>query len=159
MDRQVLDVTCAGRMIWFNKHDQRAIYVDRREGEFTLCDGRTYTIAPDLTADFRQLPFPNNKFRLVVFDPPHLAKCGQNSWLAKKYGRLAPSWQDDICAGFSEAFRVLKPGGVLVFKWSETEIPLKRILELSPIEPLFGHTGTGAKTYWMTFIKPEKGDE
>lgn len=157
--KQVLDATCGGRSMWFDKHDERALYVDNRQESFTLCDGRTYTICPDLTADFRALPFPDESFNLVVFDPPHLVNCGRNSWLAAKYGRLAPSWRDDLQAGFTEAFRVLKPDGVLIFKWSETQIPLKEILPLALYPPLFGHTGTNPKTYWITFMKPRKGEQ
>lgn len=151
----VLDMTAGGRAMWFDKTDNRAVFVDNRRETYTLCDGRTYQINSDMLADFRQLPFDDNSFHLVVFDPPHLTRLGKNSWLAKKYGRLLPSWHDDIHAGFTEAFRVLRPSGVLIFKWSEVQIPLTTILELSPHPPLFGHTGTNPSTYWMTFIKPD----
>ena len=154
MNRPILDMTCGGRMMWFNHEDERAVYVDQRHEKHTLCDGRVFEISPDVFADFRELPFDDNSFYLVVFDPPHLDNVGKNSWLAVKYGRLLPSWQDDIQAGFEEAFRVLKPGGTLIFKWSEVQIPLADVLALTPHKPLFGHTGTNPSTYWMTFHKP-----
>lgn len=119
----VLDMTAGGRAMWFTKTDNRAIFVDNRRENHVLCDGRQYRIDPDILADFRGLPFHDDSFHLVVFDPPHLTRLGKNSWLAKKYGRLLPSWHDDIHAGFTEAFRVLRPGGVLIFKWSEVQIP------------------------------------
>jgi SAM-dependent methyltransferase len=57
--------------------------------------------------------------------------------------------------GFSECFRVLKPGGTLIFKWAETEIPLAEVLALTEHQPLYGHrSGKAAKTHWVAFIKP-----
>ncbi|MGJ9553705.1 class I SAM-dependent methyltransferase, partial [Actinotignum sp. GS-2025b] len=129
--KPALDLTCGARMMWVNKHDERVIYCDIRAETHQLCDGRTLTINPDQKEDFRNLTFPDESFYLVVFDPPHLNHLGHTSWLAKKYGHLAPSWEDDIRAGFEQAFRVLRPGGVLIFKWNETQIPLSRILTLT----------------------------
>lgn len=156
MKPPVLDATCGGRMMWFNKNDPRAIYGDQRTETHTLSDGRTLNITPDVELDFRELPFPDESFHLVVFDPPHLKNVGKTSWLAAKYGRLVPSWEDDITAGFAECFRVLKPCGVLIFKWSEIQIPLADILACTPEAPLFGHTGTNPSTYWMTFMKGQE---
>lgn len=153
----VLDPCCGARMMWHNPHDPRAIFGDIRTESHTLCDGRALEIRPDIQLDFRDLPFPDETFRLVAFDPPHLKSLGQSSWLAKKYGALLPSWQDDIRAGFAECFRVLRPGGVLVFKWNETQIPLADVLALTPEKPLFGtRTGHKNRTHWCTFLKPER---
>jgi hypothetical protein len=76
-------------------------------------------------------------------------------FLAKKYGYLhRGTWSDDLRRGFAECFRVLKYNGVLVFKWNEMHIPLKDILALTPMKPLFGNRGgKAAKTHWVVFIK------
>ena len=56
--------------------------------------------------------------------------------------------------GFSECFRILKPNGVLIFKWCEVQFPLKKILALTKEKPLFGHkSGKAMKTHWVVFIK------
>ncbi len=128
----ILDMCCGSRMFWINKQDPRAIFVDKRNESHTLCDGRPLHIHPDVIADFRALPFADNIFAQVVFDPPNLLRVGENAWMGKKYGALnRDTWRDDLRAGFSEAFRVLWPNGTLIFKWNETQIPTKEILELT----------------------------
>jgi SAM-dependent methyltransferase len=75
--------------------------------------------------------------------------------VANKYGYLAKNtWRDDLRKGFEECFRVLKPEGVLVFKWNECHIPLKEILALAPQQPLFGQRGGRSyKTHFVVFQK------
>ncbi len=151
----VLDVCCGSRMFWFDRKNPAALFCDKREEKHVLCDGRDLEISPDVKCDFTALPFPDNTFFLVVFDPPHMNSLGANSWLAKKYGRLIGDWHDELAEGFRECLRVLKPNGTLVFKWNTTDVPLDEVLALAPIPPLFGHTtGRQAKTVWATFLKP-----
>jgi SAM-dependent methyltransferase len=146
-------------MFYFDKLDDRVLFGDIRSEQHVLCDGRSLKINPDMQIDFRRLPFADESFRVVVFDPPHLVRAGPRSWQAAKYGRLDPvAWQDDLRSGFAECFRVLKPEGVLIFKWNETQIPVSQILALTPARPLIGHkSGKASKTHWITFIKPEEG--
>lgn len=152
----VLDMTAGGRMMWFNKTDRRATFLDQRCEEHHLSNGQHLVIRPNIIGDFRALPFPDEIFHLVVFDPPHLDRLGKTSWTAIKYGALLPTWREDIRAGFEEAFRVLKSNGTLIFKWNECQIPLKEILSLTSHTPLFGHTsGKQAKTHWIAFMKGE----
>lgn len=154
-ERQILDAACGSRMFWFDKNRDDVIYADIRDEVHELCDGRSLEITPDIKADFRNMPFEDESFRLVIFDPPHLKKLGKSSWMAKKYGRLFPSWRDDIKQGFKECFRVLEPGGILVFKWNEIQILVSEILELCEHRPLIGHkSGKRSNTHWMLFMKP-----
>lgn len=153
-EKYILDCCCGSRMFWFDKKHPNVVYVDIREEQHTLCDGRKLEINPDVVADFRSLPFENESFNLVVFDPPHLHKLGKSSWMAKKYGVLLPTWKNDIREGFSECMRVLKPGGVLIFKWNEDQITVKQVLSAIGESPLFGHpSGRSGKTKWMTYMK------
>lgn len=152
-EKIILDPCCGSKMFWFNKNHPNAIYGDCRELETTLCDGRALNIQPDMIMDFTKLPFPDNTFRLVIFDPPHMTSLGANSWMAKKYGRLTTGWQQDIADGFCECLRVLKPEGVLIFKWNESDVSLNEILNLCPINPLITQrTGKNNRTIWATFI-------
>ena len=160
MDQQVLAPASGSRMFWFDKADPRAVFGDIRREDHILCDGRELHVHPDVEMDFRSMPFEDDSFRLVVFDPPHLIRVGQESWTRAKYGALLPSWRDDLADGFAECFRVLRPGGVLIFKWNEDQIPVRDILALTPERPLFGHrSGKASKTHWIAFIKPERPGE
>ena len=152
---KILDACCGSRMFWFDKENPNVTFMDNRELEDTLCDGRKLVIKPNIVGDFRNMPYPNDTFNLVVFDPPHLLKVGENAWLAKKYGKLNQNtWQEDLKQGFRECFRVLKPDGILIFKWNETDITVSEILKLTTHEPLFGHkSGKLQKTHWIVFSK------
>ena len=151
MKATVIDVCCGSKMFWFNKNNPNTVFMDIREFEDTLCDGRKLIIKPDVVGDFKDIPFPDNTFKLAVFDPPHLINLGENSWMAKKYGRLQEGWQNDIKQGFEECMRVLEPHGILVFKWNEEQIKVKDILAAINYKPLFGDRRS--KTLWMVFMK------
>jgi len=139
-------------MFWFDKENENTVFMDNREFEDTLCDGRRLKVSPDIVANFRQIPFPDESFYLVVFDPPHLVRAGESSWIAKKYGKLnSETWKNDIEQGFNECMRVLKPNGTLIFKWNEEQIKLKDVLATIKYKPLFGNKR--AKTHWLVFMK------
>jgi len=160
---KVLDPCCGSRMFWFDRQNPDVVFGDIRHETLTVTDRshgnasgvRTLRIEPDVLLDFRSLPYPDNTFKLVAFDPPHLVNAGPRSWLAAKYGKLGTNWRDDLRTGFAECFRVLDADGVLVFKWNETQVPSTDVLALTPVRPLFGHT-TGRKgmTHWYVFMKP-----
>lgn len=154
----VLDPASGSRMSYFDKGDERVLFGDIRREQHTLSDGRVLTVDPDQLMDFRALPFPDDTFQLVVFDPPHLTNAGETSWLRAKYGVLdRATWQDDLRAGFAECFRVLRPAGTLVFKWNETQIPVREVLALTPERPVVGHrTAKSAATHWMLFLKQDQ---
>lgn len=158
----VLDVCCGPRMMWFDRQNPAVVYGDKRSETITVTDRshgrvdgtRTLRIEPDVLMDFREIPYPDNTFKLVAFDPPHLARAGQKSWMAAKYGKLSDNWREDLSRGFAECFRVLEPEGVLVFKWNETHVKLSEVLKLTPEKPLFGQvSGKSGMTHWLVFMK------
>lgn len=154
MSKEIIDVCCGSRMFWFDKKNKNTIYADKRTESHELCDGRSLEVKPDIEMDFRNIPFDDGTFKLVVFDPPHFVNLGESSWMAKKYGVLNKSWKDDIKQGFTECFRVLQPDGILVFKWNEYQIPLGEILKLTDHKPLFGNKRPAqSKTHWVLFMK------
>lgn len=163
----ILDPCCGSRMWWFDRSHSHTVYGDHRHETITVTDRshgridgeRVLRIEPDQIMDFRALPFPDGTFKLVAFDPPHLVRAGKTSWMAAKYGKLSPDWREDLRRGFAECFRVLALHGVLVFKWNETQVPIKEILALTPERPLFGNTSgrKAALTHWIVFMKLHEG--
>lgn len=155
-EKYIIDVCCGGKMFYFDKNDSRVLFQDIRRVKTTLCDGRSFEVNPDVIGDFTNMSFPDESFRLVIFDPPHLTGEGKNpGWQHIKYGCLdRKTWKQTIRKGFSECFRILKPNGILVFKWNETRYPVSQILELTPYNPILGHkSGRASKTHWLLFIK------
>ena len=159
-NKMILDATCGGRQIWFQKNEPHTLYCDKRRAHFEDNFGsnnahRTIDVNPDIECNFTNLPFPDNTFNLVVLDPPHLIG-GDSSWLKKAF-----SFYDskdaaikDVSDGIRECMRVLKVGGVLIFKWCELHVSTREILDACGIEPLFGHrSGKKSNTHWVTFMK------
>lgn len=163
--KKILDVTCGDRTIWFQKNEPHTIYCDKRREEWeglfgkVLDEGghkrrRHLVINPDVQCDFTKLPFDSCSFSLVVFDPPHIENLTEASWMRKSYGSLDGDWRPMIHAGFHECMRVLKPDGVLIFKWSDISVSTREILDVIGEEPLFGHrSGRKMNTHWMCFMK------
>lgn len=151
----ILDACCGSRMFWFDKNNPNALYIDKRSEEFTACDGRSIKVRPDIIADFRELPFEDCSFKLVVFDPPHDMYAGKNSYTSQKYGNLdKDNWRQDLKKGFDECMRVLDHHGTLIFKWNEMRVNVNEVLDIFQSKPLFGHkSGKASKTHWITFMK------
>jgi SAM-dependent methyltransferase len=154
----ILDACCGGRAFWFDKQNPDVLFVDRRVMQPEVVgkgiDARVRKCLPDVVMDFRCLDIPDRTFQLVVFDPPHLF-LGENSYMGKCYGSLDKlTWRQDIRKGFSECFRVLKTGGILIFKWNECDVLLSEVLKCTDEKPLFGHpSGKSQKTHWLCFMK------
>ena len=160
---RVLDACCGGRMFWFDREHPNVVFMDIRS-EVVKCDrgpgsaGHSdLVVAPDVIANFTAMPFADDSFDLVVFDPPHIrgTEARASSIIGGKYGVLFPGWEQVLAEGFSECFRVLRAGGTLIFKWCEVEIPLSKVLSLTDISPMFGHrSGKKAATHWVAFYAP-----
>lgn len=148
---KILDACCGSRMFWFDKENEHTTFMDIREEQFEIHDKKV-NVKPDVIGDFRNMPFEDNTFDLVVFDPPHLKWVGHNSIMRAQYGQLdKDNWPEDISKGFDECMRVLKTNGTLVFKWSDVQINIREVLKAIKHEPLFGDQ-RGA-TRWIVFVK------
>ena len=74
------------------------VFGDIREKEtHLLTNGQTIHIEPDEVMDFRAIPYPDETFQMVVFDPPHRIKLTAESDFIKKYGQLdKDTWREDL---------------------------------------------------------------
>lgn len=170
---EILDATCGGRSIWLdgNKDRDDTLYIDIREEDdpdflqrgAQLERNRQYTVEADEIQDFRDLPYEDGSFRLIVWDPPHIERSNGmqslNGIMVRKYGALhAETWQSDLKQGFEELWRVLKPGGTLCFKFADEAAEFSDVLDLFPRDPLFGTTTNmnRTETRWFVFYKPER---
>lgn len=154
---KILDACCGSRMFWFEKDHPDVTYMDIRQEKFEI-HAKKVNVDPDIVGDFRDMPFDDETFDLIIFDPPHLKWAGQNSIMRAQYGQLnKDTWQEDIFLGFSECMRVLRSDGTLIFKWSDVQIHVKEILDLLKkvgCTPLLGDQR--GKTRWLVFIKNKR---
>lgn len=156
--RYILDACCGGKMMYFDKNDSRVLSQDVRVVPKMKIEsnGSYFEVKPDVVGDFTRMGFADKEFPVVVFDPPHL-RCGRTSFMYLKYGTLDARWSETIRRGFAECFRVLRPMGVLIFKWSDSFKSLDAVLELSPEKPLFVHKTMSRSmkrfTYFVIFVK------
>lgn len=159
MNKRVIDACCGGKHFWFDKNNPDVEFCDKRyEKDIILCNGQHIHVTPSTVCDFKNLPFENDSYYLAVFDPPHLINKSENAWMVKKYGTLPINWREELKQGFDECMRVLKPNGILIFKWNEVEIPTSEIIKVFNRQPLFGHkSGKRMNTNWLVFMKDGGG--
>lgn len=120
--KPIIDVCCGSKMFWFDKENPNVEFCDNRVvPRHEYYKSMYIEIKPDTVCDFTSLPFKDKQFKLVVFDPPHLTRAGDSSWMALKYGCLKGDWKTMLSKGFDECMRVLDDFGVLIFKWSEVQ--------------------------------------
>jgi SAM-dependent methyltransferase len=161
---EILDACCGGRMWWFDKNHPLAVYMDKREAERGAVGALTgrpewnpsWECKPDLIGDFCAMPFADESCQLVGLVPPHVVRAKQppEGVNGLKYGALHPDTeQDDLRRAFAECWRVLAPGGTLVFKWAG---PLSRVEPHFPAAPIVGTRAARGddKTRWIIFYKP-----
>lgn len=151
----ILDATCGGRHLWNDKNRADTVYIDQRVlPPGTIPIRPNWCVKPDIIASFTNMPFSDATFEMVVYDPPHIIRDNPSkSFLRTKYGELrSADWQDTIAKGFAECWRVLKPGGTLVFKWSNANIPTSDVLALFAETPLFK---CNADVSWHIYRKPK----
>ena len=153
----ILDATCGFKSTWFEKniHDG-VVYIDHRVMKpLKLPNGRNWEILPDIKAKWQALPFRDNVFSCIYFDPPQIfAKRKKKETMVMKitYDVLDPwTWRETIRKAFFEFMRVLKPDGVIVLKWNETGKSLDEFLDCCPLKPMFG-TPTNHNSRHLTFF-------
>ena len=161
---KILDASCGPKTIWYQKKHPFVTFMDIRKetintlqlGNKLVCK-RSIKIDPDVVADWKDIPFGDDWFDMVIFDPPHIVQKNitKPSQIKLKYGYfLESNYKTILKDGIAELFRVLKSEGVFIFKWCETSKKVDEILKLFPYRPMFGtRTGQANKNHWIVFIQ------
>lgn len=161
---QVLDATCGGRQGWITKTYPHALYMDIRVRPPGFVEQRpNFSVLPEVRGDFATMPFEDDRFNMVYYDPPHVIRkeSNENSWVSQKYGTLLmENWKAVILDGLLDCWRVLCSGGCLIFKWSDVDEEGKQVIDMFPHKPLFGtRSGKDNNTIWYCFYKRKESDE
>lgn len=170
---KILDATCGMKGIWYQKNHPFVTFMDKRKGQFDMkVDNpnisfkarRITKVMPDVISEWKDTPFPDNYFDMVIFDPPHLIleRGKKMPALVNRYGCL---YKDDykkvLKEGIKKLFDVLKPEGIFIFKWCENSAKTEDIIKLFPYKPMFG-SNTKSKghtaNFWILFIKYNRDD-
>ncbi len=106
-DWLTLDCAYGEGVFWRKRRPTNLVTSDLKPGAQTV-------------ADFACLPFPDNTFQAVVFDPPYKLNGTPTKEVDHRYGVETPTrWQDRMSlmqCGFIDAERVLAPKGHLLVK-------------------------------------------
>jgi hypothetical protein len=161
---KILDATCGSKGIWYIKNHPFVTFMDKRK-ETVLSNHkhqkkREYVINPDIISEWKDAPFPDNYFDIVIFDPPHLIINRDKpklSTMDKQYGNLyKDNWRQELKIGIKKLFDILKPEGVFILKWCENSVKVDEIIKMCPYPPLFGSNTKGrghTANFWIMFIK------
>ncbi len=107
----LLDATAGYRMMWPNKHPPNTVFMDKK-----------FDVRTDIVGVWEFLPFRDDVFNCVIFDPPHIVRSsGVDSrfTMHKQYG----AWRSRVqliralVHAQKEFARVTSR---LCFKWGET---------------------------------------
>ena len=156
-EKFILDVCCGGRMMWFDKNNKDTLYCDIREcekGHIEHCPN--WECKPDVICDYKDLPFDDKSFKLIVWDIPHIIK-DSGGIINKKDGSLGDNLKEDTKKAFDSIWSKLDIHGTLIFKYSDLNIKITDMLKLFSVKALFGTRTKKSvnSTYWICFFKTE----
>ena len=163
---KILDATCGFKGIWYQKNHPFVTFMDKKKGNIIrrsenckLKHQRFWKCNPNVVSEWKDAPFPDNHFDMIVFDPPHLI-VDRNKKLpamAQAYGYLyKDNWRQELKQGIKKLFEILKPEGIFILKWCENSVKVDEIIRLCPYPPMFG-SNTKSKghteNFWILFLK------
>jgi len=150
-----LDATAGTRGIWANKNPPDTIFTDRNI---------LGPVPPHVFCDYRYLPFRDDVFSCVIFDPPHAAR----NKTYKKFHWTDPThpayygWditdrdlKIGLIKGSKEFYRVSRR---LCLKWGEVDYRLDQIYAFFKpwieVHRRLTHAGK-QPCWWVTFVRDE----
>ena len=113
----MLDVTAGNRMLWPNKNPPNTVFLDKET---------KLAFPPDVFGAWSFLPFRDDAFNCIMFDPPHLIFMGPKSkhrdpkdkknW----WGINWPNRTSLLRSIISAQREFARVGKRLIFKWGES---------------------------------------
>jgi len=151
-----LDATAGYRMMWPTKQMEGWVYLDKRP-----------EVKPDLVAMWSNLPFRDNVFEVIMFDPPHLIDRGGMGKIIQKMREKYTTWsrrKDVAPTIFKAAKEFSRVGNILILKWYDDKVSLWQLYsvfrglwdEISRVvRP--SRSGLGKKdTFFITFKRHDR---
>ena len=158
--KPVLDATAGNRHMWGkNKYPEGVIFMDKEPN---------LRIPPDIVAEWDSIPFPDDYFHCVIFDPPHIfsetSQFNKNPKASPHGANKIPGWygafkskRDAVVQihGAQKEFARVAPR--MCFKWNEASMKLHSVLTLFDcwiiqfIVPLKSNRISG--TFWVKLIR------
>lgn len=157
--KPVLDATAGNRMMWGNrKTPTNVVFMDKEIG---------LRIPPDIFAVWEKLPFRDNVFFNVIYDPPHM-RHGKNSRYRDPKGATSHGTWWGIVENKKQLLKSMLLAQIefarvsdrLHLKWNETHYDLFVVLKCF-VDWVFvrkweykSQRRTGkSKTWWIAFIR------
>jgi len=163
--KPVLDATAGNRHIWRkNKYPDNVVFLDKEPN---------LRIPADVIATWDKIPYPDDYFHCIIFDPPHVfslsSMYNQDPQARPNGSKKIPGWYGAFA---SKREAVIQIHGMqkemarvterMCFKWNEASLNLENILSvfdhwiiqlISPVKAL-----RSVKTFWvkMTINKQSK---
>ena len=158
----ILDDTAGNRMIWGkNKHPEGVIFFDKEPN---------LAIPADVIGAWDKLPFKDDSFDCVIFDPPHQVASPKTKWASDPKGekcawygyfRTRHQLRAEIYKAQKEFARV---SSRLCLKWYDGEVEISRFLTLfTQWKPVFiqkyvhntktRRNNENGETYWVKMVR------
>jgi len=161
---KILDATAGSRSIWYQKNHPFVTFMDKRKVDIwdktknkKFSSTRRIKVDPDVVSEWKDAPFPDEHFDMIIFDPPHLIRKREwsDSSMVTRYGKLyQDNYKQVLQEGIKKLFNILKQEGIFILKWCDTDRSVDEIIKLCPYKPMVGtRTGQGNKNHWILFIK------
>jgi len=155
--KPILDATAGNRMMWKNKTPPNIVFIDK---EYKL------RVPPDVFCVWENLPFRDNVFSTILFDPPHMIHSNPLPYLVDPmhsfYGVFKNKRElvTTIIKAVKEFYRV---GERLCLKWYDEYLSLWRLLSLfKPWKECYRlnlitseneNRKQKYNTWWVTFVR------
>lgn len=166
----ILDVTAGNRHIWKeNKFSDKVIFCDKETN---------LKIKPDVVYKWNELPFKDNSFHCIIFDPPFYARPA-SKWFKVQHcdplesnrdKELGTHWWGETYPNHGSMIREFikaqrefaRVSPRLCFKWCDADLPIDRILTVftdwqiqfkQSIIPTSRGKKYGSRTWWVKMVR------